>query len=129
MCRATWSAPRRRSSTGSAPRGCSTIWTRAATRWTSSWWSRAWSSRSSPSRRIHEMRIAIRGLVRDGNYVTMRLAFPEEGEKCFEFNTGSGLNLPVAVLGTNAEIVDEHANDDTGEWVIRFKLFRGSDEQ
>ena len=70
------------------------------------------------------IRIAIRGLVRDGDHVTVRLALPEEGEKCFEFKTGQGLNLPVAVLGTDAEIVDEHVNDDAGEWVVRFKFPR-----
>ena len=63
--------------------------------------------------------------MRDGNCVTVRLAFAEEGEKCFEFKTGQGLNLPVAVLGTNAEIVDEHPDDDTGEWVVRFKVLPG----
>ena len=62
--------------------------------------------------------------MRDGDCVTVRLAFPEEGERCFEFNTGQGLNLPIAVLGTDAEIVDEYPNDDTGEWVVRFKLSR-----
>jgi hypothetical protein len=69
------------------------------------------------------MRIAIRGLERDGNHVTVRLAWAEEGDKCLELaNTKLASNLPVAILGTNAEIVDEHVDDDTGEWVIRFKL-------
>ena len=72
------------------------------------------------------MRIAIRGLARDGNHVTVRLAFPEEGDKCFELNAVSQLNLAAAILGIDTaipfEIVDEHVNDDTGEWVIRFEL-------
>jgi hypothetical protein len=72
------------------------------------------------------MRIAIRGLVQDGNYVTVRLAFPEEGEKCFELNAVSRLNLAAAILGINTaipfKIVDERVNDDTEEWVIRFEL-------
>ena len=72
------------------------------------------------------MRIAIRGLARDCNYVTVRLAFPEEGDKCFELNAVSRLNLAAAILGINTatpfKIVDECINDDTGEWVIRFEL-------
>jgi hypothetical protein len=69
------------------------------------------------------MRIAFRGLTRDGNYVTVRLAWPEEGDKCLELaDAAAAVNLPAAILGINAEIVDEHPNDDTGEWVIRFKL-------
>jgi hypothetical protein len=74
------------------------------------------------------MRIAIRGLARDCNYVTVRLAFPEEGDKCFELNAVSRFNLAAAVLGINTaipfEIVDEHVNDDTEEWVVCFKLVK-----
>jgi hypothetical protein len=38
------------------------------------------------------------------------------------------LNLAAAILGTDTaipfEIVDEHVNDDTEEWIIHFKLPR-----
>jgi hypothetical protein len=74
------------------------------------------------------MLIAIRGLVQNGNHVTVRLAFPEEGEKCFELDAVSRLNLAAAILGTDTaipfEIVHEHPNDEPEEWVIRFKLLR-----
>jgi hypothetical protein len=70
------------------------------------------------------LRIAIRGIRREGEHVIVRLAFPEDGERCFEFDTSSGLNLPIAILGTNAEIVDECIDDDAEEWIVCFRLSR-----
>jgi hypothetical protein len=70
------------------------------------------------------MKIAFRGFERDGDYGTIRLARAEEGEKGFEllkFNDDKPLlDLPLS----DFEVVDEYPDDDTGEWVIRFKLPR-----